>query len=141
MTRLTAGRLLPLALLLALLGGCTYFPTIRDTGGPRLEPRNGRLLRVQGGAICYFDLDNTGKYEDTLVAAESRIARRVEILTAAGAGAGVVMVPGESRVVFDPGGLRIMLSELTQELKSGDGVIVTLIFEKSGRIGVVSLVE
>ena len=34
-----------------------------------------------------------------------------------------------------------MLSDLTQPLNPGDGIIVTLVFAKSGRIGVVSRVE
>ena len=62
------------------LAGCTVYPMVRDTGSPRMEPKNGRLVRVQGGAICYFDLESTGKYEDTLLAAESQAARRVQIV-------------------------------------------------------------
>jgi copper(I)-binding protein len=40
-----------------------------------------------------------------------------------------------------PGGERVGLSELTRELKVGEVVIVTMYFEKSGALGVVSSVE
>ncbi len=139
--RRTPARLAPLALAALILGGCTYYPTIRDTGSPRMEPKNGRLVRVQGGAVCYFDLESTGKFDDTLLSAESRAARRVQIVADDGKPLGVLTVPGETRLVFGPGGPRITLAELTQPLTPGDGVIVTLIFAKSGRIGVVSVVE
>jgi copper(I)-binding protein len=141
MRRAAPGRLVSLALLVVLLGGCTYYPTIRDTGGPRMEPKNGRIVRVEGGAICYFDLESTGGFEDTLLAAESRVARSVLIVSATGAPSGAIPVPAESRLVFSPGGYRITLGELTQPLTAGDGIIVTLIFAKSGRIGLVSVVE
>ena len=136
-----AARLAPLALLLGLVTGCTYYPTVVDTGSPRLEPKNGRLVRTAAGAVCYFELESTGKYGDTLLAAESQFARRVQIEGPDGAPIRTLDVRGDSRLDFSPDGLRITLSELTERLVPGDGVIVTLIFVKSGRIGVVSKVE
>lgn len=135
------GRLAPLALILALVAGCTYYPTILDTGGPRLEPKNGRLVRTDAGAVCYFELESTGKFGDTLLAAESQFARRVQIETPDGAPIRTIDIAGDSRLDFRPDGLRITLSELTEPLVPGEGVIVTLVFVKSGRIGVVSKVE
>jgi copper(I)-binding protein len=131
----------PLALVLLLLAGCTYYPTVGDTGSPRLEPKNGRLVRTAEGAVCYFELESTGKFGDLLVSAESAAARRVAIVAANGALVSSIAVPGQSRLGFRPDGFRITLSELTQPLTPGDGVIVTLVFVKSGRIGVVSRVE
>ena len=134
-------RATPLVLALLLLGGCTYYPTVDDTGSPRMEPKNGRLVRTAGGAVCYFELESTGKFGDLLVAAESAAARRVDIVNESGAAVTGIKVPGLSRLDFRPDGLRITLSDLTQPLTPGDGVIVTLVFAKSGRIGVVSRVE
>ena len=134
-------RAAPLALVLLLLSGCTYYPTVDDTGSPRLEPKNGRLVRTPGGAVCYFDLENTGKFGDLLVSAESAAARRVTIVAANGASVGGIAIPGQSRLDFRPEGPRITLSDLIRPLTPGDGVIVTLVFAKSGRIGVVSRVE
>jgi copper(I)-binding protein len=130
-----------LALLAVLLAGCTYYPAPSDTGSPRMEPRNGRLVRTGDGAICYFDLESTGPYGDLLLGAESAIAREVRIVTPDGAPVSTVDVPPLSRVDFRPSGLRIALTGLTQSLTPGQGVIVTLVFQKSGRIGVVSRVE
>jgi copper(I)-binding protein len=134
-------RLAPLAMLLLVLGGCTYYPTVADTGSPRMEPKNGRVVRTEAGAVCYFELESTGMFGDTLLAAESQVARRVEIVAPDGAPVATIAIPGLSRTDFRPDGLRITLSDLTRPLTPGDGVIVTLVFEKSGRIGVVSLVE
>jgi copper(I)-binding protein len=134
-------RAAPLVLIFLLLAGCTYYPTVGDTGSPRLEPKNGRLVRTAGGAVCYFQLDSTGKFGDLLVSAESAAARRVAIVSADGAPVSSIAVAGESRLDFRPDGPRITLAELTQPLIPGDGVIVTLVFAKSGRIGVVSRVE
>ena len=134
-------RAAPLVLILLLLAGCTYYPTVADTGSPRLEPKNGRLVRTAGGAVCYFELESTGKFGDLLVSAESAAARRVAIVSANGAPVSSIAVAGQSRLDFRPDGPRITLSELTQPLTPGDGVIVTLVFAKSGRIGVVSRVE
>jgi hypothetical protein len=91
-------RAAPLALALLLLAGCTYYPTVDDTGSPRMEPKNGRLVRTAGGAVCYFDLESTGKFGDLLVAAESAAARRVAIVSAEGAAVTSVAVGGQSRV-------------------------------------------
>jgi copper(I)-binding protein len=134
-------RAAPLALLVLLLAGCVYYPAVDHTGSPRMEPRNGRLVRTAEGAVCYFDLESTGKFGDLLVSAESPAARRVAIVSPDGALVSNVAVPGQTRLGFRPDGFKITLSELTQPLTPGDGVIVTLVFVKSGRIGVVSRVE
>jgi len=44
-------------------------------------------------------------------------------------------------VVLEPGGQRVVLSALTRALTTGEIVIVTLYFEGSGALGLVSSVE
>lgn len=134
-------RLARLALAVTFLAGCTYYPSVLDTGGVRMEPKNGRLVRMDGGALCFFDLHSTSKYGDQLLAAESDAAKRADIVAADGSPLGALAVPGLTRIDFRPDGPRVVLTELTQPLTPGDGIIVTLIFQKSGRIGVVSIVE
>ena len=134
-------RLAWLAIASLLLAGCTYYPTVADTGGPRMEPKWGRLVRTPAGAVCYFELESTSKYADLLVGAESEAARVVQIESADGKPVTSVPVAGESRVGFHPEGLHITLSDLVHPLSPGEGVIVTLVFAKSGRIGVLSRVE
>ncbi len=50
-------------------------------------------------------------------------------------------MPPTSLTRLHSGGERVALFDLTRELKAGEVVIVTLFFEKSGALGVVSPVE
>jgi len=80
-------------------------------------------------------------FEDALVRVETPIAKRTQLLAQTGEPLTRLLVPGTSLVRLHPGGDRVALSELTRELKVGEVVIVTLFFEKSGALGVVSSVE
>jgi copper(I)-binding protein len=139
--RRTVGRgTVGLALVL-LLGGCVYYPTVGDLGGVRLLPERGRVVRNGDGALFFVDITSTGKSKDVLVRAETPIAKRAQILSPSGKPLARLQIPGTSLVRLHPGGERVVLSDLTRELKAGEVVIVTLFFEKSGAIGVVSAVE
>lgn len=130
----------PLVLLL-LVGGCVYYPSVEDVGGVRLLPEHGRVVRNGDGALFFVDINSTGMFEDALVRVETPIAKRAQLLTQTGEPLTRLSVPGTSLVRLHPGGERVALSELTRELKTGEVVIVTLFFEKSGALGVVSPVE
>ena len=125
----------------ALLGGCVYYPTVEDVGGVRLQPEHGRVVREGDGALFFVDINSTGMFEDALVRVETPIAKRTQLLAQTGEPLTRLLVPGTSLVRLHPGGDRVALSELTRELKVGEVVIVTLFFEKSGALGVVSPVE
>ena len=125
----------------ALLGGCVYYPTVEDVGGVRLQPEHGRVVREGDGALFFVDINSTGMFEDALVRVETPIAKRTQLLAQTGEPLTRLLVPGTSLVRLHPGGDRVALSELTRELKVGEVVIVTLFFEKSGALGVVSSVE
>ena len=127
--------------LVLLLGGCVYYPTVADVGGVRLLPERGRVVRNGDGALFFVDITSTGMFEDILVRVETPIAKRAQILSQSGEPLTRLHVPGTSRVRLHAGGERVRLSELTRELKAGEVVIVTLFFEKSGALGVVSPVE
>jgi copper(I)-binding protein len=127
--------------LVLLLGGCVYYPTVADVGGVRLLPERGRVVRNGDGALFFVDITSTGMFEDVLVRVETPIAKRAQILSQSGEPLTRLHVPGTSLVRLHSGGERVALSELTRELKGGEVVIVTLFFEKSGAIGVVSPVE
>ncbi|PYN76422.1 MAG: hypothetical protein DMD96_25700 [Candidatus Rokuibacteriota bacterium] len=128
-------------ILLLLAGGCVYYPTVADVGGVRLLPEHGRVVRSGDGALFFADINNTGMFEDVLVRVEAPIAKRAQLLTQSGEPLPRLSVPGTSLVRLHPGGERVALSDLTRELKAGEVVIVTLFFEKSGALGVVSPVE
>ena len=50
-------------------------------------------------------------------------------------------MPGATTLRFTPEGPHVVLSELTRSLTPGETIIVTLIFEKSGGLGVITTVE
>jgi copper(I)-binding protein len=144
--RLAVGRTTgPLLVLLivgaAVLAGCVYYPTVEDVGGVRLVPEHGRIVRNGDGALFFVDINSTGMFEDALVRAETPIAKRVQLLAQTGEPLTRIPVAPTSVMRLYPDGARVALSELTRELKAGEVVIVTLYFEKSGALGVVSPVE
>ena len=124
-----------------LVGGCVYYPSVEDVGGVRLMPEHGRVVRNGDGALFFVDINSTGMFEDAIVRAETPIAKRTQLLTEAGEPLTRIPVPPTSVMRLHPGGERVALTELTRELKAGEVVIVTLYFEKSGALGVVSSVE
>jgi copper(I)-binding protein len=130
-----------LALALLALAGCVYYPTVTDVGGVRIVPQRGRVVRQDDGALFFVDINSTGKFDDVLMRVETPIAKSAQIVGPTGATLARLEVPGATLVRLQPGGQRIVLSDLTRELKPGEVVIVTLLFEKSGAIGVISPVE
>jgi copper(I)-binding protein len=139
--RMTAPVLLLLIVGAAMLGGCVYYPTVEDVGGVRLVPEHGRIVRNGDGALFFVDINSTGMFEDAVVRAETPIAKRVQLLAQTGEPLTRIPVAPTSVTRLYPDGARVALSELTRELKAGEVVIVTLYFEKSGALGVVSPVE
>jgi copper(I)-binding protein len=129
-----------LLLVLLLLAGCVYYPTIEDTGGVRIRPQNGRAVRQGAGLAVYVDLASTGKYGDALVGVTAP-AGKGEIVDAAGAPIARLEVPGATTVALSAQGAHVRLSELKQAVVPGDVIVVTLVFERSGQIGVVTRVE
>jgi hypothetical protein len=136
-----ASRLLLLLAGALLLAGCVYYPTVEDVGGVRLLPEHGRIVRNSDGALFFVDINSTGMFEDALVKVETPIAKRAQLLTQAGEPLTKITVAPTALTRLHSGGERVALSELTRELKPGEVVIVTLYFEKSGALGVVSPVE
>jgi Copper chaperone PCu(A)C len=139
--RTTAPLLLLLIVGAAVLGGCVYYPTVEDVGGVRLVPEHGRIVRNGDGALFFVDINSTGMFEDALLRAETPIAKRTQLLAQTGELLTRIPVAPTSVMRLYPDGARVALSELTRELKTGEVVIVTLYFEKSGALGVVSPVE
>jgi copper(I)-binding protein len=139
--RRAVGRTTASLVLLLLVGGCVYYPTVEDVGGVRLVPEHGRIVRNADGALFFVDINSTGMFEDAIVRAETPIAKRTQLLTQTGEPLTRIAVPATTLMRLHPGGERVALSELTRELKAGEVVIVTLFFEKSGALGIVSSVE
>ena len=126
---------------LFLAGGCVYYPTVADVGGVRIQPEHGRVVRGGDGALFFVDLNSTGMFEDVLLRVETDFAKRAQLVSANGARVERLTVPGATLVRLHESGERVALTDLTRELKTGEVVIVTLVFEKYGLLGVVSAVE
>ena len=136
-----AALLLGLIVTGVLAGGCVYYPTVEDVGGVRLMPEHGRVVKEGDGALFFVDISSTGMFEDALLRVETPIAKHAQLLAQTGEPLARLLVPATSLVRLKPGGERVALSELTRELEAGEVVIVTLFFEKSGALGVISSVE
>ena len=130
-----------LAVTLLLAAGCVHYPTVMDVGGPRLRPDKGRAVRKADGAVVYFDIKSTGKFGDVITAVYSPVAKQAALVDAGGGPLTRVEVPGATTLSFTVEGPHVVLSELTRALTPGETIIVTLIFEKSGGLGVITTVE
>lgn len=103
--------------------------------------RSSTPTSPSGGA--FMVIMNHGDTQDRLIGARSDIAKKVEIHTHIESAEGVMkMTKVEGGIVLEPGemhnlkrgGDHIMFMGLTQGLKQGDTVSVTLIFEKAGDV-------
>ena len=130
-----------LAALLLLLGGCYYRPSVMDTGGVRIRTENGRAVRQGADLLVTFDLVSTGAYGDTIVGVASPVAKQAVLVDGAGGPVSRMAIPGASTVKFTPADAHIVLSALQRPVERGETFIVTLLFEKSGGIGIVTLLE
>jgi len=90
-------------------------------------------------AALYLTIRNGGAEEDTLVAVQTVIAGRAEIHDQMPDGDMVhmrlrerVVVPAEGTLVFAPGGLHVMLMELTAPVVAGDTLVVDFRFARGG---------
>lgn len=128
-------------MLALVVAGCVHYPSVEDIGGIRITPRKGRAVRQADGALVYMELNSTGKFGDVLMSAFSPVAREAQLVTPGGGPAGRMEVPGTTVVTLMPAGPHVVLSGLTRPLVPGESIIVTLMFEKSGGIGVITVVE
>lgn len=99
-------------------------------------------------ASAYFTIKNNGDADDALVAASAPVADMVGLHEVVTEGAESKMqpiekidVPAGGEVKLEPGGLHVMLEELTQELKEGDSYTLTLEFESGLTMDVEITVE
>ena len=130
-----------LAALLLLASGCYYRPSVMDTGGVRIRTENGRAVRQGTDLVVTFDVLSTGKYGDTLLGVASPVAKQAALINSTGGPVGRMEIPGATTVKFTPDGTHVVLGALQRSVERGETFIVTLLFEKSGGIGVVTLVE
>jgi copper(I)-binding protein len=94
-----------------------------------------------GTAAVYLRVANTGTVRDRLIRAETPVASRAEVHTHVMEGDvmkmrrldSIEVMPNES-LALEPGGLHVMLFDLTKPLAPGDSFPLTLVFERTGAI-------
>ena len=100
-----------------------------------------------GGAGAVFLTINNGGAADRLVAASTPVAAMAELHTHMEMNGVMTMrkideiiVPAGQSIVLQPGGLHIMLMNMTAALKEGDTFPLTLTFDKAGTVNVTAKV-
>ncbi|RPH76846.1 MAG: copper chaperone PCu(A)C [Candidatus Rokuibacteriota bacterium] len=129
-----------LAALMLVATGCVHYPSVMDVGGVRLRTENGRAVREGDRARVVFDVVSTGKYGDVITGVFAPVAKEAQLVDATGAPLARYEVPGAATVKFVPDGPHVVLTGL-RALTPRETFILTLQFERSGGIGVVTVVE
>jgi copper(I)-binding protein len=91
--------------------------------------------------VAYFTITNKGAVADTLIAARTPAAARVEFhrtlieggMAKMRSSSSILIAPG-STVVAEPGGLHLMLLELKAPLAEGTSVPLVLTFASAGEV-------
>ncbi len=99
---------------------------------------------INGSGIIYMTINNTGDSIETLLAGKTPIAKSIELhmhtIDSNGVfrmrmvDGGRIEIPAGESVELKPGGLHIMMIELTDSLKAGDSFPITLKFEQAGEV-------
>jgi copper(I)-binding protein len=99
-------------------------------------------------ASAYFTIQNNGSEDDALVKASAPVADTVELHETVTEGAEAKMqpvekidVPAGGQAELKPGGLHVMLTNLTEELEAGDSYTMTLVFQSGLTMDVQIFVE
>ena len=102
----------------------------------------GKPGAIGGVCAAYFTIDNPTDQADVLIGAQSDIAELTGIHTVqlgadgkpAMAPQASVDIPAHAKVVFKPGALHIMFTNLKRDMKAGDSFPLTLQFQNRGDI-------
>jgi copper(I)-binding protein len=130
-----------LAALGLLLSGCVRYPSVVDVGGTRIRTENGRAARHGEQLAVFFDVISTGKFGDVITGVSAPVASQAQLVDAPGAALARLEIPGATTVKFTAEGPHVVLTGLPRALAPRETFILTLHFEKSGGIGVVTVVE
>lgn len=120
-------------------------------GGQEAVPQGNDPISVESPVIVqpvlddvaamYLTINNDGTQPDTLVSVSTGVAGRAEFHRQMADGAMVsmepvaeVVIPGGEGKSLEPGGLHIMLQELTRAPAAGDTIEVILTFRRAGDI-------
>jgi len=121
-------------------GGEGAASATHDSGKLVIEAPWVRPGAEGGMSALYFRVENGTTTEDTLRAVRTNVADTVEIhesyATQQGGSSmrrfGPVRIPANNQVAFAPGGLHVMLIQLTQPLPADSSITVELQFAQAG---------
>jgi copper(I)-binding protein len=123
------------------LAGCVHYPSVVDVGGTRIRTENGRAARHGDRLAVFFDVVSTGKFGDIITGVSAPVATQAQLVDAPGAALMRLEIPGATTVKFTAEGPHVVLTGLQRPLTPRETFVLTLQFEKSGGIGVVTVVE
>lgn len=97
---------------------------------------------IGGNSAVYFTVNNASSHGDQLLGGSASVAQTSEIQMAIKLTDGkqtilkqaAVPIPANKKILFEPDRLFLALNNLTQNLKAGDQIALTLKFEKAGDI-------
>ena len=130
---------------LLALAGCGEPEHATEASGKAVSV-SGVWARASSGEVgaAYFIIENSGPEADRLLGVTSPAAGRAEIhLTQMDDGVArmrktdAVTLPAGGTVKLEPGGYHVMLMGLTDGLKEGGEIELTLTFEKAGETTVI----
>jgi len=113
------------------------------TGAPAVSDAWVRPSASMGGAVAaYFTITNATGKDDALLSVSSPIAKTVELHETSTDASGMtgmqpidrVAVASGATVKLAPGGMHVMLMDLTQALPTGGTVELDLVFEHAGKV-------
>ncbi len=118
-------------------------PEAHQHGGMMATPGpDGDTMGSTGNGVLYLTITNGGDEDDALLGGETDRAQRLEIhetIVTDGSARmqpvdGSLPIPAGDTVTLEPGGLHIMLVNLTTDNAAGDRYQVTLTFERAGDV-------
>jgi copper(I)-binding protein len=111
--------------------------------GGMATPAANMEMEMGSTSAAYMILHNNGSTADRLVGVESDVAEAAELHISEMNGDVMTMrpiafveVPADGEAELKPGGMHIMLIGLKRDLKAGEKIALTLVFENAGRIDV-----
>jgi copper(I)-binding protein len=114
---------------------------VAESKDSRIEQRI-RPVAAGGTSAAYFSFTNTFGEPDTIIGVKSNIAALTQIHETYETEDGMmgmrerlnIPVQPEETIVFEQGGLHVMLMQLDHDLKTGDSVSVLLQLSKAGEV-------
>jgi copper(I)-binding protein len=136
-------------ILLILAGGVVTVLTMAGSKELSVSDNWARASAAGENSAIYFVIANGPQEDDVLLDVRCDAAMMAQLHLSKVDANGVmsmehqerIPVPAGQRVAFKPGGLHVMLMNLKQDLKPGQKISFTLVFEKAGEMALEAAVR